>query len=97
MSIDDNRNEFPAQRTAIAMTNTCTHKQRDAILKMLAHSSLNTLEFRSAGIDSPAPRILKLREAGWNIKSTREIASDSAVVKHRGIARYWLIIGGGND
>lgn len=82
------------QNSPAIVTETEGQKQRDAILKMLAHGSVNTLEFRAVGIASPAPRIKELREAGWRIHSTRETATDSAGVKHHGIARYWLKLEG---
>jgi hypothetical protein len=82
------------QNSTAIVTDTSNQKQRDAILKMLAHGSVNTLEFRAVGLCSPAPRIKELREAGWRIHSTRETATDSAGVKHHGIARYWLKLEG---
>ncbi len=82
------------QNSNAIVTDTSNQKQRDAILKMLAVGSVNTLEFRAVGIASPAPRIKELREAGWRIHSTRETATDSAGVKHRRIARYWLKLEG---
>ncbi len=82
------------QNSTAIVTETEGQKQRDAILKMLSHGSVNTLEFRAVGIASPAPRIKELREAGWRIHSTRETATDSVGVKHHGIARYWLKLEG---
>ncbi len=91
----DKPNEAQTNQNSTAiLTETDSQKQCDAILKMLAVGSVNTLEFRAVGIASPAPRIKELREAGWRIHSTRETATDSAGVKHHGIARYWLSVGG---
>jgi hypothetical protein len=42
------------------------------------------------GITAAAPRIKELRDAGWDIRTSRETATDMANVKHYGIARYSL-------
>jgi hypothetical protein len=74
---------------AIITDTECQH-QRDAIIRALYRESRNTFEFRAIGITSAAPRIKELRDAGWDIRTSRETATDMAGVKHSGIARYSL-------
>ena len=75
------------------ITDTSTQTQYDAIIRALFRESRNTFEFRAMGITSAAPRIKELRDVGWDIRSIRESAIDSAGVKHHGIARYYLVVG----
>lgn len=64
------------------------------LLKQAGPLGINTLEFRQRGAISPAPRILELRDAGFEILATEEdvpahLSPDG--VTHEGIARYRLI------
>jgi hypothetical protein len=78
------------QNSDAIITDTESQHQRDAIIRALFHESRNTFEFRAIGITSAAPRIKELRDAGWDIRTSRETATDTAGVKHHGIARYSL-------
>jgi hypothetical protein len=70
---------------------TSAATQRNQILTHLKNTpSLNTLEFRELGFISPAPRILELKERGYNIKSIREDVHTPDGRLHRGIARYYI-------
>jgi hypothetical protein len=78
------------QNSDAIITDTECQYQRDAIIRALYRESRNTFEFRAIGITSAAPRIKELRDAGWDIRTSRETATDTAGVKHYGIARYSL-------
>jgi hypothetical protein len=78
------------QNSDAIIADTESQHQRDAIIRALFRESRNTFEFRAIGITSAAPRIKELRDAGWDIRTSRETATDTAGVKHHGIARYSL-------
>jgi hypothetical protein len=78
------------QNSDAIITDTECQYQRDAIIRALYRESRNTFEFREMGITAAAPRIKELRDAGWDIRTSRETATDMANVKHYGIARYSL-------
>jgi hypothetical protein len=78
------------QNSNAIITDTESQHQRDAIIRALYRESRNTFEFREMGITAAAPRIKELRDAGWDIRTSRETATDMAGVKHYGIARYSL-------
>jgi hypothetical protein len=78
------------QNSTAIIADTSNEHQRDAIIRALFRESRNTFEFREMGITAAAPRIKELRDAGWDIRTSRETATDTAGVKHHGIARYSL-------
>lgn len=75
----------------MTLENTSTSTQRLHILKCLRLRPHSTLEFRSHGICSPAPRIMELRSKGYEIITTTTTEYDHAGTKHRGIAVYQLL------
>jgi hypothetical protein len=87
------KNATPNQVSSalINSKDTSAATQRNQILTHLKTTpSLNTLELRELGFISPAPRILELKERGYNIKSIREDVRTPDGRLHRGIARYYL-------
>lgn len=73
------------------VTDTSAKTQRDLIMSTLnKHGSATTIDFRAMGIMSPAPRIMELKKAGFDIVATLEYSYDHAGVKHSRVARYWL-------
>ncbi|TRY30730.1 helix-turn-helix domain-containing protein [Aliiglaciecola sp. M165] len=78
-------------RSPLNSKDTSAHAQRLQMLALLEKSvSINTLEFREKGFISPAPRILELRQRGYDILSIREDVRTQDGKLHRGIARYIL-------
>lgn len=68
-----------------------TANQRSFILTyLIKNGSGTTIDFRSAGIMSPAPRIMELKKSGHNIISNLETVTDEVGVRHLNVARYIL-------
>lgn len=86
------KNATPSDESSVLTSkDTSAHTQCLQILSVLkTEVSMNTLELREIGFISPAPRILELKQQGYNIISVREDVRTRDGRLHRGIARYYL-------
>ena len=72
-----------------------THSQRQRLIDHLEqHNEITTIEARELyDIMSPAPRIMELKERGFNIVTIR-INQDTNKGSHKRVARYVLFSNG---
>ena len=60
-----------------------TEIQQKTVLKALMNGPKTTMELRKLNVLSPAPRVLELREVGFNIETDWAYFDDSDGVEHR--------------